>query len=224
MTNIKIFPINKARLPQRILDNAQSLGIPKETAQAVWGRINSAVFAKSVENAMNKQEDKLPPVTQNIPAYCDPNNEVRGEKYETTQRLDIKEIAKLIRADIKAAQKSGELPTGLKTSVRIDRYAGGQSLDIRVTDLGGIPLYSEIGAKNIKETGSVAGEDHRTPYHETIAPEAKKILETLKTIQGSYNRDNSDVMTDYFDVRFYGRVEVDYDLEREIQAKIKEGA
>lgn len=52
-----------------------------------------------------------------------------GGKYQETKHLDIKDIAKLIRLDIKDAVKSGTLPE-TKYRVSIARYAGGQSLYI----------------------------------------------------------------------------------------------
>jgi len=49
-----------------------------------------------------------------------------GPKYK--RDLDVKDIAKLVRQDIKDAIKGGELPKG-KYGVRISRFAGGCSLD-----------------------------------------------------------------------------------------------
>ena len=52
-----------------------------------------------------------------------------GSKYEETKDLDIVEIAKLTRKEIKDRVKNRQLPKG-KYSVRIMRYSGGQSIDI----------------------------------------------------------------------------------------------
>ncbi len=51
-----------------------------------------------------------------------------GAKYETTKDLDIAEIAKLVRKDLKEAYPR------YKFSVRIDRYSMGQSLDVVVSN------------------------------------------------------------------------------------------
>jgi hypothetical protein len=150
------------------------------------------------------------PTPSFTPAYCDPANEVRGAKYDETKRLDIAEIAKLVRADIKAAKKEGKLPKkGFKTSVRIERFSGGCSLNISVkTSPFQVlnPEYLTWEAENPHEC---------KPYWlDRYTPEAKAALELLKGIMGSYNRDNSDTMSDYFDVRFYGDAGFDWELER----------
>jgi hypothetical protein len=56
-----------------------------------------------------------------------------GKKYEAG--LDVTEIAKRMRADIKQAIADGEIPEGVKARVRTPRFAGGQSIDIRVTSI-----------------------------------------------------------------------------------------
>jgi hypothetical protein len=39
--------------------------------------------------------------------------------------------------------------------------------------------------------------------------EAKAVYEKVDSIVNAYNRDNSDIMTDYFDVDYYGTVQLD---------------
>lgn len=92
-----------------------------------------------------------------------------GSKYEEVRNMDAKDIAKLIRADLK------ELP--YNTSVRIQRYAGGRSINVYVT----MDKY---------------------PTHEEQDP----IREAIRKITDQYNFDNSDVMSDYFSVNFYSNV------------------
>lgn len=53
---------------------------------------------------------------------------------------DLAAIAKLVRADIKAAIAIGDLPAALKTTVQISRYSMGQSIDVRVTACGFLAL------------------------------------------------------------------------------------
>lgn len=153
------------------------------------------------------------------PRYCDPTNEIRGSNYGTTQRLDIADIAKMVRADIKAAKKAGKLPKkGLKTSVRIGRYSGGQSLDITVKTVPFQVLNPEWLVWEASDEGQYgcgpAGLDRYTS-------KAQKTLDLLKGILQSYNRDNSDSMSDYFDVRFYGDVRFDSDLTRAERAAFR---
>jgi hypothetical protein len=49
----------------------------------------------------------------------------------TPTRLNAVEIAKVIRARIKAAQKAGKLSKAIKISVRSDSYSQGSSVDVR---------------------------------------------------------------------------------------------
>jgi hypothetical protein len=47
--------------------------------------------------------------------------------------IDAATAAKAIRADLKAAQKAGELHEAVRASVTIRRFTTGQSVDVRVT-------------------------------------------------------------------------------------------
>lgn len=62
---------------------------------------------------------------------------------------DITEIAKLIRADLKAAQKTGQLGSELAFSVRCSRFSQGQAINVRVTGYTGVrspanPYYKAL--------------------------------------------------------------------------------
>jgi len=106
-----------------------------------------------------------------------------GDRYEATKDLRLKEIAKLVRKDLKA-----EFGPEWKFSVRTRSYAGGQSLDVDVKTAP-TPLRSKWGEENgfYTETGAKANE-------------------VIRSILDAYNYDGSDIMIDYFDVRFYSHV------------------
>lgn len=152
-----------------------------------------------------------------MPAYCDPANETRGAKYEATQRLDVAEIAKRMRKDIAEAIASGTLPTGIKVAVNIRRFSGGCAIDMRVRALPtGMDLHSADWLRwnrDFPEAGY-----HLCPIRECWSPEAAAALERLKAIHSSYNRDNSDSMSDYFDVNYYGQAEFDWQLRSNAKA------
>lgn len=112
-----------------------------------------------------------------------------GSKYEETKHLDIKDIAKLVRQDIKKAVSSGQLAKA-KYGVRIRRYAGGRSLDVAIKNFD-FPLR---------------GEDH------LLTDVASATLQFVRNLVDAYNFDHSDSMTDYFHVRFYGSVDFDSSL------------
>lgn len=130
-----------------------------------------------------------------VPAYCDPANEKRGKAYD--RNLDVTEIAKLMRQAIKA-----ELP-GVKCSVRIQRYSGGRSINITLLEA---PFNCEpvIPMQQWYEDHDRQG--IQRPWRENFDPAMVEAMAKLKDIHGRWNRDNSDSMSDYFDVNYYGSV------------------
>ncbi|WP_142850693.1 hypothetical protein [Telmatospirillum sp. J64-1] len=166
-------------------------------------------MATLIEKAEKKARDERP-----SPAYCDPANEVRGAKYDATKGLSRKEIAARIRADIKEAQKAGKIDKGVKVSVRTSTYSGGGSIDLTVTALPeSFRLWSPEYVAWVQENPH----DPYPPfaYTDQRSGEYNALMETLRSIQQAYNRDNSDSMSDYFDCRFYGDVSLDWRLEAE---------
>lgn len=53
-----------------------------------------------------------------------------GSKYEQVRHMDIKDIAKLVRADLKKAYPQ------YRFGVRIERYSMGQTMDVEIKDSG----------------------------------------------------------------------------------------
>lgn len=110
-----------------------------------------------------------------------------GAKYEETKDLDIKEIAKLVRADIKK-----EFPD-IKTSVTIERYSMGQSLNVRVTE-------SDTQLKNYSY-------DHTFKTNpQGMTERGKEVKQGITNIVEAYNFDDSDSMSDYYHVRFHSSI------------------
>ncbi len=140
-----------------------------------------------------------------------------GSKHDSS--LNITEIAKRVRADIKAAIKSDELPAGLKCSVRISRYSMGQSLTVSVKAAPGIELINPafIAAK------AADGVNWPCDIHQT-SDEARALLEDLRAIVAAYNYDGSDMMTDYYHVNFSGSVDISWKLLRDLEAAAVEKA
>ena len=122
-----------------------------------------------------------------------------GSKYHATEGMDVAELAKLVRADIRTAIKNGELPrTARDYSVTIQRYSGGRSLNVTMKDADHLRVWTWTGY------GWVYG----------LTDEGKRIESVLTEIVQSYNYDDSDIMTDYFHVRFYSHVKIDYDYSK----------
>lgn len=123
-----------------------------------------------------------------------------GEKYEATKTLRMAELSKLIKADIKAA-----LP-GFKFSVRTrDHHA----IDISVT---------------AAPVGFVV---KRPEPHEFLAgwmtDEARTVHDRIEAIANAYNRDASDIQSDYFDVHFYLSVGFSSEVRNPTAAPVPHG-
>jgi hypothetical protein len=137
-----------------------------------------------------------------------------GAKYDHTGAQRTTDIAKLIREEIKLARKLakdgggapalidpiGDAPASIKFGVRSEYFSGGSAIDITVK---GVP--QEWGWEQKKN------EYGRMRWVHT--PAMRALFDELKKVMAAYNHDGSDIMTDYFDVRFYGSVETVWDEE-----------
>ncbi|ACH62042.1 hypothetical protein MYRNA_34 [Mycobacterium phage Myrna] len=123
-----------------------------------------------------------------------------------TGYVTASEIAKMMRADIKAAIKDGKLPGGMRNySVRIDNYSGGRSIDITAQDLDGMWTVCPGMAK----TGCNHWDCQRGHTAEVLTAKGQKVEKVLKDIHSSYNYDASEVQVDYFNVNFYGSAKIE---------------
>lgn len=90
-----------------------------------------------------------------------------GNKYEETKDLDIKDIAKLVRADFKEAYPE------YKFSVRIERFSMGQAINVEVFNTGIDNRWEEEDKelqsklKQIIEAYSYDDSDAMTDYFHT---------------------------------------------------------
>lgn len=143
-----------------------------------------------------------------------------GYLYETLGKgyVDTADIAKAIRADIKVAKAEGLLPKGWKYSVRIERFSGGSSINVSVR--GASDAWMECDGSDGEGRGCpnvwCAGRNDparaaHAERHARLTPEGAAAKMTLERIHGAYNHDGSEVMTDYFDVRYYGSVTFDWE-------------
>jgi hypothetical protein len=131
-----------------------------------------------------------------------------GTKYDAA--LDIADIAKKVRADIRAAIKAGTLPKGTKTSVRISRYTGGQRLNVYIKHLGGERVINPAWVKWHDENPTGTYSDGPPRYTATATAAA----DTIKAIIREYNFDHSQIEVDYFHNNFFGFVEFDYEFRK----------
>lgn len=119
-------------------------------------------------------------------------NTFKGSKYVETKHLTNVQIAKLIRADLKAA-----LP-GFRFTVRCPN----NSIDVVIVSVpAGLTILADYST------------DIR-PWSARLTPDAAAALKTAEEIYNSYNFDHSEIESDYFHVRYYGNVEFLRELEQ----------
>ena len=104
-----------------------------------------------------------------------------GIHYRRTAHLDVREIAALIRRDLKNDSLLRE--ACVISSVRLHRFSGGCSIGVALAAKGALDAHG-------RET-----------------PLGKAIRSHAESIRQSYGYDRSDVLVDYSDVRYYGRTE-----------------
>lgn len=130
------------------------------------------------------------------------------------------DIAKLMRAEIKAQIKAGHLPgTARNYSVRIENGTMHRAIDIRTKDLDGLtrtcPGY-KVGSETYFENGGMAAtachhwacKNDRNDAEDVLNDEGQRVHKLLKEIHGLWNYDASNAQIDYFNVNYYGGVRV----------------
>lgn len=129
-----------------------------------------------------------------------------GSRYQPGR--DLVDIAKDVRADIKAAIAAGTLPSTLKVSVRTSRYSGGESLDLRVTNV-------HVCILNPERVRWEATNPHEHALHapaeaqERYTPEGRHILDVLGCIAGAYNAGSFDPDSDRSNLAFHCSADFD---------------
>lgn len=113
-------------------------------------------------------------------------------------------LAKAMRAEIALAVKRGVLPP-LKVSVRINHH---KSLTVEIVGWEGAvfsPDYEMYLMDEAAKPGSVQwSPEHRSRDEDPrLSSTLNVALRTIETIVERHNYNNSDLMTDYFDVGYY---------------------
>jgi len=121
-----------------------------------------------------------------------------GAKYDRSR--DLAEIARLVRADIKAAVKSGALPADLKASVTISRYSMGQSMRVSLTAPSVVvPSVARVRADLANPHG------HVTLARHTV--KARAVVATVESLVKAYQRSETESQSDVCNFSFYDTVE-----------------
>jgi len=139
-------------------------------------------------------DDGLAPAWERMASRKTAERNWVGDKYVSGR--DVKDIAKDIRSEIKSLIAQGKIPGApVKYSVKIDRYSMGQSIDINIMNWDEYSHVYEV------DKSGFSGREY--------SQEAGKVKEILNSILESHLFDNSDIMTDYWNVNFYGFVNFD---------------
>lgn len=128
-----------------------------------------------------------------------------GKLYDA--KKGTKEIAEIVRRQIRLEARMGELPAG-KWSVTMDRYAGGSSITIRFVP----PVEDdERFAQAYYERERIVHEAER-PFQHTHTPYRSRFGQLLNAkltrMLAEHNHDGSDAMRDIYDVKFAAHVDV----------------
>jgi hypothetical protein len=115
--------------------------------------------------------------------------------------------------------KAGELPK-CKYSVRIERYSGGQSLNVSIKEYQG-PIHDrrhmELDHELRKGAKTIGKDRYRDLYAERAAITTRftqEVVDLIKALEGmvdQWNYDGSETQVDYFNVNYYSHVSVDSD-------------
>jgi hypothetical protein len=131
-----------------------------------------------------------------------------GSKYDKS--LSKTEIAKRIRADLKAAMADGTIPE-MAASVRKTSHNS-----IRV-ELSACPF--EV----LSEARVLADRDNPYQFRGDLpwmSEEGRLVQDAVEKIAGAYNFDGSDIQSDYFHVNYYLTVEFDHGMRETERAMI----
>jgi hypothetical protein len=120
----------------------------------------------------------------------------KGNKYEEVKSLSVVEIAKLVRKDLKQFNDC-------KFSVTSDRNT--ISIYLKDSPLNRLEIYDQ--SQELGWGGKVISIE-------------KDLRKKVKEILDQYNYNNSEIMTDYFDVNFYSYFYLDSNLEKKYKDQL----
>lgn len=143
-----------------------------------------------------------------------------GGRYDATKDKDSKEVAKLIRKDIKGLKENKDIPEGWKVSVRMDKGAwmSGYSVNVKYDENDAqaspyrLPTYDDIG-NNRDANAAFIQANHdmgKTVNHEEydnyvrehhvrmLKPEASAAIDIMMKAANQYGKSDTNGMVDYF--------------------------
>jgi hypothetical protein len=183
-----------------------------------WDEYKEDEFTRKMINAFFR--DVEPFLKQKKPYLFEEENtgytgqRWEGSAYKRTKSLGITEIAKLAREEFAAIFPE------MKWSVRIDRFANGQSINATGTNYPNNPYSkeyleqisegktkSEISENNWRYKNAGGSERFVEVYNEQFEKDKKKAERVL----AQYRYSDSDGMIDYFSTNFYDHTKIELD-------------
>lgn len=144
--------------------------------------------------------------TKSVAAFIDtlgPALARRGSEYANDVTL-----TKTMRTELAAAVKAGVFPKGTKFSVRINHHA---SITVQINTWEGKVFCDDYAAHVLDPKGTEWNPEsyrhmataRRAYFQAELTEELNAAVAAMCTIVDRHNYDNSDSMTDYFDVGYY---------------------
>ncbi|UTZ44617.1 hypothetical protein [Vibrio campbellii] len=136
----------------------------------------------------------------------DPNEFTSGSIYGSEKIGDTKTIASRIRSFITSLRKAGRIPSGVKISVKKKSH---KAIGLELVDLpNGVALFNPAFLQFEIDNPNA---DYSLAPNPRYSEEVDNLIRFVEAYVDQFNYDNSDSMTDYFDVNFYGgRLDVEY--------------
>ena len=128
-----------------------------------------------------------------------------GSKYQSTKDLSIREIAALIRKDLKKYSAKD----GYKFSVRSEVFRGGQSIAVTIRSI------PEGFTVETPEFVTWRDQNPHSSYFsapQRYSDELTALIDDVKDIVNAYNFDDSDSSSDYFH-NFHDSIRLDLDAK-----------
>jgi hypothetical protein len=119
----------------------------------------------------------------------------------------VKDDAASIRRTIKTLTKGELLPADWRYSVRYRTFAGGCSIDVTAT--APRPIYAADPATHDEWALHAETGEWVHAWRDRLTLEARTVLDTLEDLTRAHNHDGTESQVDYFDVKFYGHVQLE---------------
>lgn len=128
----------------------------------------------------------------------------QGAKYVSGR--EPREIARLIREEIKSEVKAGRLPSWLRVGVRSEWSGHAKSIDITVK---GAPTFELWSTARARFDARPARETYGVTPPAMLTQAARDIVAAVEAVANRFGYDKSDLVTDYHNSAFF--LSVDFD-------------